>query len=342
MKIIKHEQGFTLLELVISLALGLILVAIAVQLVFSGQSNYRIQQAASTIQDSGVFSLNAVTKNIRLANHGNAADIHDETLYGGIVLSAQAPIGMLASGTRTGNLLGLKIGTTDIVDVVGLSRSGLNTSGFGNIKSDQLVIIYQAPVDMTTCTGINVKGAEKTLNIADGTMRMNKGWYVIERYYLKQNTSTGSADLYCSDAIFLAEGEDVPSGANAVAGLTTTRSLHQNYITRGGQMIAPNVDFMKVQLLVKNKDENGVITTGTMSIAEYTALALSTVDAELKRPMIMGINMGWLVRSTDKISNAVSRSYNILGETLTPPAGDKYMRHVYTTSIALRNGGLGE
>lgn len=335
-----REVGFTLLELMISLALGLILVAIAVQLVFSGQANFRIQQAASTIQDSGVFSLNAVTKNIRLANHGNAANINDETLYGGIVLSAQAPMNMPTGGTRKGNLFGLKIGSSEITSADGLSKSGLHDSGFGSVKSDQLVIIYQAPIDMTTCTGLNVKGAERTLNVTDGTMRLHKGWYVIERYYVKQNTTTGSADLYCSDAIFLAEGEEVPTGANAVTGLTATRLLNQDYITRAGQMIAPNVDFMKVQLLVKKQGSN-TVTTGTMSIDEYTALTLSN-DEAVKRPMIMGISMGWLVRSTEKIQNVKAKSYNVLGQTLTPPTDDKYMRHVYTTSIALRNGGLGD
>ena len=56
-----NEKGFTLIELLIAITLGLILVAVAVQLVISGQINYKIQLAASSVQDTGVFSLNAVT-----------------------------------------------------------------------------------------------------------------------------------------------------------------------------------------------------------------------------------------------------------------------------------------
>ena len=50
-----HQTGFTLIELMISLTLGLILVAVAIQLLVSGQVNYRIQTAAASVQDSGVL-----------------------------------------------------------------------------------------------------------------------------------------------------------------------------------------------------------------------------------------------------------------------------------------------
>ena len=77
---ITHQSGFTLIELMIAITLGLILVAVAIQLLISGQVNYRIQTSASSLQDSGVFAVNYVTKNIRLANHGNNA-YHDYEQY---------------------------------------------------------------------------------------------------------------------------------------------------------------------------------------------------------------------------------------------------------------------
>lgn len=83
------QAGFTLIELMIAITLGLILVAVAIQMLVSGQQNYRIQSSAASLQDSGLFGINYVTKNIRLANHGNASIINDESLYGGIVLSNQ-------------------------------------------------------------------------------------------------------------------------------------------------------------------------------------------------------------------------------------------------------------
>ena len=231
-----REYGFTLVELLISITLGLILVAVAVQLFISGQVNYRIQQAASTIQDSGVFSLNAIVKNIRLANHGNGGLINDETHYGGVVLSAQKPHESTNADTKKGNLHNLKIGSSEITSANALSQNEAHTSGFGTLKSDQLVIVYQAPVDMMTCTGTQAKGPIQTLDTVTGTLSMQKGWYVIERYYLKQNTTTGSADLYCSDAMFLASGETVVSPFSAPEVLT------KDYVTNDGEMDATNVE----------------------------------------------------------------------------------------------------
>ncbi len=136
------QQGFTLIELMISLTLGLILVAVVIQLIISGQINYRIQNAASTVQDSGVFGLNAVTKSVRLANHGNAGAMNDETLYGGIVLSAQTTTGSGAM-TPDGNLKGLKLGSTLIEGDRYISKNAQNDSAVTAYpKSDQLVIVY--------------------------------------------------------------------------------------------------------------------------------------------------------------------------------------------------------
>lgn len=323
-----NHKGFTLIELMIALTLGLILVAVAVQLVVSSQVNYRIQQAASAIQDSGVFSLNAVTKNIRLANHGNGGVMNDETRYGGIVLSSQKPHGSTSGDTKKGNLSGLSIASTLITSADAVSKNASDNSGFGALKSDQLVIIYQAPVDMMSCTGTEAKGSIQTLNSGEGTLTLQKGWYVIERYYLKKNATTGSADLYCSDAMFLANGETV------VTGFTAAESLTKNYFTNEGQMIAPNVDYMRVQLIIKKSNN----ITATIDVDEYKTL---TNDATHARASVIGINLGWLVRSNETIPNIESKTYRVLDKTISSPA-DKYMRHVYSTTIALRNGGLGD
>lgn len=324
----KNHAGFTLIELMISLTLGLIIVAIAIQLLISGQSNYRIQEAAATIQDSGVFSLNTVVKNIRLANYGNTDNINDETAYGGVVLSAQAAKNI--SPVRNGNLKDIKIVSTLITDEKGISQDSYTDSGFGEEKSDQLVIIYQAPIQMTTCTGRTAQGSSKAINANDGTMTLNKGWYVVERYYVKKNTSTGSADLYCADAMFLAKGESIPAGVT----WTATETLDQDYLTlEDEKLVAPNVDFMRVQLIVKNADN----TSGTMSIFDYKNLGVTTTT---KRPAVIGLNLAWLVRSSEKLQKLDAKPHTVLDKTLSPP-DDKYMRHIYTTSIALRNSGLG-
>ncbi|MDH1689640.1 PilW family protein [Acinetobacter junii] len=334
-----HQTGFTLIELMISLTLGLILVAVAIQLLVSGQVNYRIQTAAASVQDSGVFGLNAVTKNIRLANHGNAGAMNDETRYGGIVLSAQTTTGAgTPPATPDGNLKGLK--KADGTNVTGdnyVSKNAYNNSAISAYpQSDQLVIIYQAPENMVTCTGRNVKGPVRSLTA------LTRGWYVVERYYIKKRGSSSEADLYCSDALFTAQGEPVNQTHTVGTNTTTiaaTETLNADY-GLGGEMIARNVEYMRIQLMVRNSNN----TIATMGINDYLALVVdndNTTAIPAHRPAITGINLGLLTRSNETVPNGTVGTYKVLDKTLTAP-NDTYMRHVYTTTIALRNGGLGD
>lgn len=298
------EKGFTLIELLIAITLGLILVAVAVQLVISGQVNYKIQQAASSVQDAGVFSLNAVTKNIRLANHGNAGAMNDETVYGGIVLDEK-------------NLQGLDITVADFISDEDSQDTGFNTG----VGSDQLVIMYQAPVDMVTCTGENVDGS--VTSIDEEGFNSERGEYVIEKYYLKgHGVGKPGSDLYCQSATFFHRelAATVPGGTPDSISVTVNNE----------QMIAPNVEFMRVMLKVRNSDKS----TATISLDTYN-------DIEDTKPAVIGIDLAWLVKSSEIVQNNKIYDFQVLDKALTAPQ-DKYMRHVYSTTVALRNGGLGD
>lgn len=322
-----NQSGFTLIELMIALTLGLILVAVAIQLLISGQVNYRIQTSASSLQDSGVFGVNYVTKNIRLANHGNAGAMNDESLYGGIVLSNQT------SGSATpladGNLKGLKVGTAVLTGTNLISANLNNDSALSTYqKSDQLVIMYQAPMNTFTCDGKKVKGPEKT------NTSYAKGWYIIERYYINKDTTKNEANLNCSSAMFVATGETVPQTYESTT-ISAVNTLTSNYASNAGEMIAKNVEYMRVQLIIRNSDGS----TRTLGINQYNAIPISATVTH--RPAVIGVNLGWLVRSTEKVAMAEKTNFAVLDQTITAPS-DGYMRHVYTITIALRNGGLGD
>lgn len=317
------QAGFTLIELMIAITLGLILVAVAIQMLVSGQQNYRIQSSAASLQDSGLFGINYVTKNIRLANHGNASIINDASLYGGIVLSNQTS--STATPPANGNLKGLKIGTALLTGNDLVSASVNNDSAFSTYpKSDQLIIMYQAPMNTFTCDGKKVKGPEKT------STNYAKGWYVIERYYISKDVTKSEANLNCSSSMFIAEGETVPQTYESQT-INAVNTLTTSYAANAGEIIAKNIEYMRVQLVVRNT--NG--TTRTLDVNEYKAINA------VPRPAIIGVNLGWLVRSSEKVAMAEKTEFKVLDQTITA-AKDGYMRQVYTTTIAIRNGGLGD
>ena len=52
------QKGFTLIELMIALALGLVITASAILLFFTGQKGYFLQRGMADVQDNANFGLN--------------------------------------------------------------------------------------------------------------------------------------------------------------------------------------------------------------------------------------------------------------------------------------------
>ena len=109
------HKGFTLIELLISIVLGLLLVAAASQLLVGGLVSSRLQQGAADAQDSGLFGLDYLAKDIRLTNYGNYGNVQnlvlsDITPTGGVVLSTTnlsvspaVSTGLLSHGISSSN-----------------------------------------------------------------------------------------------------------------------------------------------------------------------------------------------------------------------------------------------
>lgn len=64
-KHVKAQSGFTLIELMISLTLGLLIVAAAIQLFITGITSYKLQKAMAHIQDNASLGLNFIVDDIR-------------------------------------------------------------------------------------------------------------------------------------------------------------------------------------------------------------------------------------------------------------------------------------
>ncbi|WOE31090.1 MULTISPECIES: PilW family protein [unclassified Acinetobacter] len=150
-----RPYGFTLIELMISLTLGLVIIAAAVMLFLTAIRSQSLQQGIMDLQDNANFGLNDMTRDIRLANLNAATAIIDDRLrFGGIVLSAQ----------------NLPAEFSD-VDPVFLSSA---QTGISNVKqaSDQLVIQYQP----MTAGGFDCEGRQIAAHQV-----------VIQRYFLRKD-----------------------------------------------------------------------------------------------------------------------------------------------------------
>ncbi len=163
-----HSSGFTLIELMISLVLGLLISAAVLQIYIINVRTSTVQQSASEVQDSAIFSLQAIEEHIRLANLGNPiSNIKDTTNHGGIVLT-------------TANL-----GTSNATEAKYLTASADSTglSNITGVESDQLTIQYK---NVTSSSLFDCEGVEITSGSSD---------WVIERYFVRKATGGANTDL---------------------------------------------------------------------------------------------------------------------------------------------------
>ena len=329
----KPQKGFTLIELMVALVLGLILVAAAIQLFTGGILSSQLQRANAEIQDSGVFGVDYMLRDIRLANVGNLTnlEINDQTSYGGIVLT-----GSTASSASNVNFVP-KVGTAAYIDSALLSRGSGDTvsttdnywKGLSNVNntagtaqvSDQLTIQFVAPSQMFNCEGETVLAGD----------------LVVQRYFLRRDAnSTGINDLAlaCDANTPAATAAAVSAQPTTVTGLGTA-----------GQIIIPRVDHFHV--LLKARDEDGNLSYYTIpQYRDAATAARATTPTAKKAPRILAVQASVLIRSTNNAKNTVvdptQATYVMLDTTVKAnDTTNRFLRRVYNSTVDLRNG-MGE
>lgn len=324
--VIKAQKGFTLVELMVALILGLLISAAAVQLFLGGLLGSRMQDANAELQNSGVFGLDYVARDLRLANYINTTNpsLNEQTPWGGVVLTARdattvnanIPIPVAAPFISKG-LLSHSVGTEDVLSSTANEWQGLSNV---NQSSDQLTIQFVAPNDMFNCEGENVFAGD----------------YVIQRYFLRRDPAAATT------------GTNYGLACDANTPATTTASVNPQPSTisgfgGAGELIMPRVDHFTVQLGTRNASGNMAYYT----INQYRLLAKNARSAATPAipPRIVSVKLAVLVRSMDNTRNEsinLTQTFNILNQSVSlNDQNTQFARRVYSTVVTFRNG-LGE
>ncbi|NNG81162.1 prepilin-type N-terminal cleavage/methylation domain-containing protein [Acinetobacter sp. ANC 5378] len=153
------NQGFTLIELMVSLVLGLIIVGAAFQMLISGQRSLAFQESIQGLQDNANIGINYVADDIKLTNlNFPFTEIKPSQVSGLIV--------------NTSNYLNGAASTT-------VSGEGSNSS-FVSAKSDVLVIQYKP--DQTKAYDCEGNGID-----ADDV--------IVQRYFIRKDDNGGANDF---------------------------------------------------------------------------------------------------------------------------------------------------
>ncbi|MGO1061996.1 PilW family protein [Acinetobacter lwoffii] len=312
------QSGFTLLELMIALSLGLIVSAIAIQLALTGQKGVSTQQALSDLQNDSLFGLETFVREIRLANL-NAVEpmINDTVLHGGIVLDARNYTQKFKIGAD-----GKPTTTLDITLKNALSEGAVSdSSNLVGQASDQLVIQYKNSMgNRFDCEGREI--------VRDA--------YVVQRYFLRSDTNRNDPNkplaLACKAFSYMG---DEPAEID---------------LSGDGQIMIPRVDHLSVQLVVARDGMNSTCSAAADADGQLDCFGQISIDDYKKltgavKPQIVAVKVGLLVRSNNTVGNNdlfnADKEYQVLNTQAKLIPHDKnklYMRNVVTQTIAIRNG----
>lgn len=328
----KTQQGFTLVELMISLVLGLLISAAVMQVYMANVKSVTLQDAGSSLIDSNVFGIPIIEDHIRLANLGLAGEVNDTSEGSGIVL------------TETGNLKGIKLIDGKTIPLVLLTNTG-DVTPVGkddqwtaktatNTPSGQLTIQFRAPQDMYDCEGNLALGPrEVSLN---KVKKIIDGQIIIERYYLNAQDSSkpNQLSLYCDAGKYITEDMDeyLDQGrADKLSTVFLNKNLVRDFGDKG-QVIIQNIDYFDILLGTKDKDDNNI---RYYTVKQYKDL--------VKKPEIISIKIGGIIRSNNVVQTSeLNNKFSVFGKSITLKADatdveKKYLRFVFQNEIALRN-----
>lgn len=134
---LSNQQGFTLIELMIAITLGLLISAAALMIFLSSQRSLAIQGGMGEIQQNAIFGLRNLTYDLRHINldTSNNGRITKDGEGSGIIFSVDQSAAPLTANQVT---------------------KADKDSGVMDVNSDQLTIQFKTRTKMTTCEGEDV------------------------------------------------------------------------------------------------------------------------------------------------------------------------------------------
>ena len=306
----RYTSGFTLMELMIALALGLLIVAAGLAVFLSSQRSLSLQSGMSELQQNANFGLSLVTHDLRHTNLNTLSShrVNNYTNGSGIIFKKEnLPTALQATANLEAEFVTLQNKDTD------------NTTG----TSDRLTIQYvPASSEIFNCEGVQVTNASSKT--------------IVQRYYVAESPQqvTGeptSYSLYCDAASY--------DGAGLVGLNTNAQQIMQRVdafkVRLGVKNPAGKLRYMTIRQYIA--------AMGGIRAACATPIVEDTCSKTYLN--VVSMEIGILSRSTGTIGADANlntqTSFNVAGTPVTL-SGDvvvnkRYLRQAVNQVVAIRN-----
>ncbi|MCW8195243.1 prepilin-type N-terminal cleavage/methylation domain-containing protein [Proteobacteria bacterium 005FR1] len=324
-----RSRGFTLVELLVALVLGLMLSAGIVNIYLQNKQNYLQDEELARMQENARYAMGLLKRELTMA--GFVAGLGD---YSGI-----APANLGAGDCTSTGLWALNV-QGDIFELINNYGGGAFTTQNGTtwnclteaeIQSGSDIISAKRTADESTLEDGGFTGA---LSAADD-----------EQYYLRAEDNSIPTWSYIVD------GGSIPTAdISAGNGIDYWEFYSQIFYLRNFSRTAgdgiPTLcieklvgNAMATECLVEGIEDMQIevgVDTNDDSVPDFFDPA--PTSAEIQEAVVLRIYL--LVRSVDDISNYTNDKTYTLGGKKIAAKNDGFMRRVFSTTIQMRNAKL--
>jgi len=326
----RRISGFSLVELLVALTIGLFLVSGILYIYLSTRSSYSTNDAAARVQEDARFAMERLTRDIRMAGYTGCANSLD--IKPNVIANALQGAGMdflLGDGIRvfpdgtgwtnpTSNPVINRIAGTDVITLKGVGQCsarlrGNMTAENANIQIDTNPCNWVAGdvLIISDCTSADIFQAT---NVSSGNVTI--------AHASSSNIDNKLSKAYGTDALVWQYSETTYFiGLHPTIGQPMLYQIAFNGVARPVSDIVGNLYNMQFLLNLDTDGDGDVDSSGVLpgSVASW--------------PQVASVQLAFDVRSEDANSGTNASSYTFNGGTVT----DRRLRRSYSTTIGIRN-----
>ncbi|MEH6651037.1 MAG: PilW family protein [Motiliproteus sp.] len=333
MKPHRSEHGFSMVELMIALVLGLMIVAAVMQTFIGTKRSYELQDDLSRVQENGRFAMEYLKRDIRQADFwgcltgalGNITNNLDASVDTTLFSMAEGVSGAEGSGYQTDiTKLGAAI-LSDMIVLRGGADSGFGVlppympSPSGTVKIDPAATLEKGEIvllsDCTQGDIFQISNDPETGNAGHDEVNHGTGNIIVNGNTVSPgNINNGLSKKYTGDARLFKAG-------------TTTFEVKLNSFgepalyRNGTEELVEGVESMQI--------EYGIDIDNDRIPNYFNDFDASEVDAAVS------VRISLLVRGHKE--NVADTNMALSYDGASFPTQDRRLRKVFTTTIALRN-----
>jgi len=336
----QRQKGFTLVELMIALALGMLITLAVIQVFLASKTTYRTQSAQGLLQENGRFALGFISNEVRMAGYAGCANI--ERVKAGMIVASPPSDVLFAldkviGGENDVGSAGGQYRAAPGTDTITVRKASPGVRLAGNMAANNanVQVVNNAPgfvrgdiAIISDCSAIDVfritnnpggsNGQQVTLTHANGANSSNR----LSKVY----GSDAEVMAFESIAYFVkATGRTTAGGAPINA--LWIRKRQAGSATAALQMyeLVEGVENMQIEYGVDtNNDRRADIYRSASAISNWGRVVSAKIS----------LLMQSLEDNVVASSGALSQTITFNGQAI--PA-DGRMRKVFTNVVALRN-----